>query len=232
MQGGFGERGGYSPADYGPSRGQGRSPYSSSGGGSQGSSQYGQYGQQGGQYGGQQGGSSQYGQQGGSMGQQGYGRSSGMQGRGGSRGPKGWQRSDERLKEDICERLYNDQSIDSSEVTVEVLQGKVTLDGSVDDRNVKHAIEDLVDSVPGVKDIENRVRVGGSPDSSEFGGSSGSSGIYGSGSSTSGSGISGTSGSSGSGTSGSGSSGSSSSASSGIGSSSYGTGSSSRSRKE
>jgi hypothetical protein len=75
------------------------------------------------------------------------------------RGPKGWQRSDERMKEDICERLYGQQHIDSSEVTIEVKDGKVTLDGTVNDRHMKHAIEDLVDGVPGVKDIDNRVRV-------------------------------------------------------------------------
>ena len=75
------------------------------------------------------------------------------------RGPKGWQRSDERMKEDICERLYGQQHIDSSEVTIEVKDGKVTLDGTVNDRHMKHSIEDLVDGVPGVKDIDNRVRV-------------------------------------------------------------------------
>jgi len=75
------------------------------------------------------------------------------------RGPKGWQRSDERLKEDISERLYDTQHIDSSEVTVDVTEGKVTLEGTVSDRYMKHAIEDLVDQCPGVKDIENRIRV-------------------------------------------------------------------------
>jgi len=75
------------------------------------------------------------------------------------RGPKGWQRSDDRLKEDICERLYHSGDIDSSEVTVTVAEGKVVLDGTVSDRSMKYAMEDLVDNVPGVKDIDNRVRV-------------------------------------------------------------------------
>jgi len=75
-------------------------------------------------------------------------------------GPKGYQRSDERLKEDICERLMGAYYIDSSEVTVEVKGGKVTLEGSVPSRRMKHSIEDIVDACPGVADIDNRVRVG------------------------------------------------------------------------
>jgi hypothetical protein len=76
------------------------------------------------------------------------------------RGPKGYQRSDERLKEDISERLMAmGHRIDASEVTVEVQDGKVTLEGTVPERRMKHAIEDLVDDCMGVKDIDNRVRV-------------------------------------------------------------------------
>ena len=69
------------------------------------------------------------------------------------------QRTDDRLKDDICERLYNTQHIDSSEVTVDVKEGKITLDGSVPQRGMKHALEDLIDTLPGVHDIDNRVRV-------------------------------------------------------------------------
>jgi len=74
-------------------------------------------------------------------------------------GPKGYQRSDERLREDISERLMEAQHIDSSDVTVEVTGAKVVLEGTVPERRMKHAIEDLVDACPGVQDIENRVRV-------------------------------------------------------------------------
>jgi osmotically-inducible protein OsmY len=75
------------------------------------------------------------------------------------RGPKGYQRSDERLREDISERLMMSSSVDSSEVTVSVSSGKVTLEGTVPDRYMKHYIEDLVDACPGVQDIDNRIRV-------------------------------------------------------------------------
>jgi hypothetical protein len=75
------------------------------------------------------------------------------------RGPKGYQRSDERLKEDISERLMQSDHVDSSDVTVNVVAGKVTLEGAVPSRYMKHYIEDLADGCPGVQDIENRIRV-------------------------------------------------------------------------
>lgn len=75
-------------------------------------------------------------------------------------GPKGYQRSDERLKEDICERLmWRGEHIDVSEVSIDVKEGNVTLEGAVPERRMKHAIEDIVDECMGVKEIENRIRV-------------------------------------------------------------------------
>jgi hypothetical protein len=74
-------------------------------------------------------------------------------------GPKGYTRSDERLREDISERLMQAYDIDSSEVTVQVLGGKVVLEGTVPNRYMKHAIEDIADAAPGVQDVDNRVRV-------------------------------------------------------------------------
>jgi hypothetical protein len=74
-------------------------------------------------------------------------------------GPKGYQRSDERLREDISERIMQAHTIDSSDVTVEVSGAKVVLEGTVPDRRMKHAIEDLADACPGIQDIENRIRV-------------------------------------------------------------------------
>lgn len=84
---------------------------------------------------------------------------SGMGGRAMRRGPKGYQRSDERLREEICERLMNRWDIDSSDVTVNVQEGRVTVEGVVPERRMRHAIEDLVDDCHGVQDIENHIRV-------------------------------------------------------------------------
>jgi len=74
-------------------------------------------------------------------------------------GPKGYQRSDERLREDISDRLMQAHDIDSSDVTVAVSGAKVVLEGTVPERRMKHAIEDLADACPGVQDIDNRIRV-------------------------------------------------------------------------
>ncbi len=76
------------------------------------------------------------------------------------RAPKNYRRSDERLQEEICERLMHDPELDVSDVSVQVQDGRVCLEGTVRDRRMKHAIEDLVDRSLGVVDIDNRVRVG------------------------------------------------------------------------
>ena len=107
-------------------------------------------------------GQSGYGRSG--YGQSGYGESA-LYGRGRQQqrrfpqGPKGYTRSDERLREDISERLMQAYDIDSSEVTVQVQGGKVVLEGTVPNRYMKHAIEDIADGAPGVQDVDNRIRV-------------------------------------------------------------------------
>jgi osmotically-inducible protein OsmY len=75
------------------------------------------------------------------------------------RGPKGYRRSDERLKEIICERLTEDPFIDASDVSVDVSNGEVTVQGAVQVRAQKHAIEDLIADVSGVTEIHNRIRI-------------------------------------------------------------------------
>lgn len=82
-------------------------------------------------------------------------------------GPKNYRRSDERLMEDISERLTDDEDLDASEITVRVLEGKVTLEGTVDHRWMKHRAEDIADACTGVKDVDNRILV--TPSSRELG---------------------------------------------------------------
>ena len=86
-----------------------------------------------------------------------YGRGlvSGFRGR----GPKNYMRSDERILEDICERLWDADDVDASDVTVEVKDGEVTLSGNVGQRWTRHRIEDIADACGGVKDIHNEIRV-------------------------------------------------------------------------
>lgn len=76
------------------------------------------------------------------------------------RGPKGYQRSDERIHEDVCDRLSDDSWIDASDIEVRVDNGEVTLSGRVDERAAKFAAESLCDSVSGVRDIQNQLRCG------------------------------------------------------------------------
>ncbi len=76
-----------------------------------------------------------------------------------ARGPKGYTRSDERIKEDISERLWRTEYIDSSEVSVAVKDGVVTFSGTVPVRWMRHEIENIADSCIGVQDIENNIRV-------------------------------------------------------------------------
>jgi hypothetical protein len=129
-----------------------------------GDSPYGQgpYGQ--GPYGQGPYGQGHYGQSG--LGQQGFGQS-GISGGGhqniGQRrfgkGPKGYKRSDERIKEDVCDQLAQTDDVDASELEISVANGEVTITGTVPDRRMKYAAEQIVEHVSGVNEIHNQVRV-------------------------------------------------------------------------
>ncbi|HEU4836323.1 MAG TPA: BON domain-containing protein [Pyrinomonadaceae bacterium] len=75
------------------------------------------------------------------------------------RGPKGYRRSDERIKEDVNDRLSDDYYVDASEVEVMVTNTEVTLTGTVNSREEKRRAEDIAESVSGVTNVENRLRV-------------------------------------------------------------------------
>jgi hypothetical protein len=83
----------------------------------------------------------------------------GVRGPHAGRGPKGYQRSDARLHEDICDRLTEHPAIDASEIEVEVQGCEVTLRGTVESRAVKHLAETMAETVPGVREIHNQLRV-------------------------------------------------------------------------
>jgi osmotically-inducible protein OsmY len=69
------------------------------------------------------------------------------------------ERPDQRIREDVCERLWQEDGVDVSDVSVEVSDAVVTLQGTVPHRRMKHRIEDIVASCRGVKDVDNRIRV-------------------------------------------------------------------------
>lgn len=75
------------------------------------------------------------------------------------RGPRGYQRSDERIREDVCDVLCDHGYVDASEIEVTVQSGEVTLTGIVRERAQKRMAEDAVERVAGVRDVHNQLRV-------------------------------------------------------------------------
>ena len=74
-------------------------------------------------------------------------------------GPKGYQRSDDRIFEDVCERLTQHGRIDARDLEVNVKDGEVTLTGFVDSRQTKRMAEQVADQIQGVKDVHNELRI-------------------------------------------------------------------------
>ncbi|WP_230718567.1 BON domain-containing protein [Martelella mediterranea] len=75
------------------------------------------------------------------------------------KGPRGYKRSDERINEDVHDRLTDEPTLDASDISVSVDNGEVTLDGYVIGRWQKRRAEDCVDSVSGVTHVQNNLRV-------------------------------------------------------------------------
>ena len=75
------------------------------------------------------------------------------------KGPKGYQRSDERIREDVCERLMEHHDIDASEIDVSVQAGIVSFSGKVSSKRMKYEAEDVAEKVSGVKEVQNQLRV-------------------------------------------------------------------------
>jgi hypothetical protein len=157
----YGSEGGYRQSEYGRSAGYYGSGF--------GQDEYGRGGFGQGGYGREE--SSGYGRgvfSGGSSGSRGE---SGESGRGwfGSRGervgqfrgvgPRGYQRSDERIREDVCDLLTDDDEIDASDITIDVTSGVVVLTGSIDSRDTKRRAEDMAEAVTGVREVQNNLRV-------------------------------------------------------------------------
>lgn len=70
-------------------------------------------------------------------------------------------RPDDRLREEIRERLGLEPLLAGSGIDVEVRSGQVMLRGFVHDRATKRLAEARVESVPGVLDVESQLRIHG-----------------------------------------------------------------------
>jgi hypothetical protein len=75
------------------------------------------------------------------------------------RGPRNYQRSDERILDDVHHRLTDDADVDATEIEVTVRDREVTLSGTVADRFQKRRAEDVAESVSGVTHVQNNLRV-------------------------------------------------------------------------
>ncbi|MEJ0003634.1 MAG: BON domain-containing protein [Pararobbsia sp.] len=67
--------------------------------------------------------------------------------------------TDAELLAAVVQRLKQAESLDVSAVRITVTHANVTLEGFVPHRFMQHAIEDVVDSCAGVREIDNRIRV-------------------------------------------------------------------------
>lgn len=74
-------------------------------------------------------------------------------------GPRNYRRSDERISEDVNEELTWHPGIDATDIEVEVHDGRVTLTGTVDDRDARWMADDAAYSCAGVEDVDNQLRV-------------------------------------------------------------------------
>ena len=75
------------------------------------------------------------------------------------KGPKGYERSDARVRELICEALTQHSRIDARDVEVSAANGEVSLSGSVVDRWTKFAIEELAERYVQGDRIRNAIKV-------------------------------------------------------------------------
>ena len=73
------------------------------------------------------------------------------------RGPRGWHRSDARIRDEVCRWMTEDPRLDAREIDVHVHDGDVTLEGRVEDRVARRLAEDIAAAVPGVRDVFSRL---------------------------------------------------------------------------
>lgn len=75
------------------------------------------------------------------------------------RGPRGYRRSDDRIREGVNDRLSDRADLDASDVEVSVNNAEVILSGTVNTRREKRLAEDIAEDVLGVTNVENHLRV-------------------------------------------------------------------------
>jgi len=69
------------------------------------------------------------------------------------------RRPDETLARELQEILTKDPELDATEIEVEVEGGAVTLSGVVDSSDARLLAEELVETVTGVREVHNNLKV-------------------------------------------------------------------------
>lgn len=66
---------------------------------------------------------------------------------------------DVRIRVEAARRLTEDWYVDATDIEIGVSDGEVILSGLIDSRAAKCLAEDCVDSIPGVRDVRNTLRI-------------------------------------------------------------------------
>jgi len=76
------------------------------------------------------------------------------------RGPRGYKRSDDRIREELNDRLTAHGLIDATDIECSVHNGEVTLSGFVDSQDSKLAADIVAEGIQGVlHDVHNHLRI-------------------------------------------------------------------------
>jgi osmotically-inducible protein OsmY len=75
-----------------------------------------------------------------------------------SRGPKGWVRPDERILDELCERIAR-SSADARDLEVTVEDGEVHLDGTIETEEELRFVVSLAERTLGVRKVHAEVRL-------------------------------------------------------------------------
>lgn len=74
-------------------------------------------------------------------------------------GPKNYRRPDDKILEEVCCSLANNEEIDATDINVDVVEREVTLSGTVRDESQKQLAVQLAKSVWGVFNVKNDLLV-------------------------------------------------------------------------
>lgn len=75
------------------------------------------------------------------------------------KGPKNYHPSDNKIYERVCDTLSKSQIFDATHIQVTVKGGSILLEGEVETKNDKLMAESLIEALPGVKQVKNKLQL-------------------------------------------------------------------------